>query len=531
MRRLLTVAVIAGLTALPGTARPPVAGAALPTPVALAGFTDLVVDSAHGHVFISQGAQGGVAVADLQGNAVTTIDDLVGVVDLDLTPSGDRVVAAMGSAHEIVTIDTTTLAATPWSTGDRCPSSVAPVDGTIWFVDSCHSGLGALAADGTVTTARDWDRFVLVRSRPSAPGTLVTVDDFDTVSVFHTSVNDGAPTPTLVAERRFDSVIDVEVDAAGAGVLVHEYGGWPQVWSLGDLDDALTPDYRLSDEASYRGPDDIRDDGALVVGPDVFEAGTYDALTSLHLDGYVRGVEWGDRLLYLVTEAKTRPRGRYSLRVVHVQAPSSVSITSTDDRIVIGQGTRLDLELVTRSEDRQVVVKAVTAGGTKVLARPRVPAAGTSIRIEPRRNTSYVVKYAGDADVEPSQDSVAVSVAPKVALRTMGARTVRHGIAYYRSGDTARLRATVEAFPGGCVTFHVYFRRIRQWIFSDSVKCVRLNRNGLADLQVRSRAGQRYYATKILVTFDANDDNVSARPGSRRIQFCPRSVPCQAPVG
>jgi len=72
LRRLLVSALfVAGLSLVPGPLDPSADAVAASVPVTLAGFSDITVDEAHGHVFVSQGAKGGVVVADLHGDACT----------------------------------------------------------------------------------------------------------------------------------------------------------------------------------------------------------------------------------------------------------------------------------------------------------------------------------------------------------------------------------------------------------------------------------------------------------------------------
>jgi len=55
----------------------------------------------------------------------------------------------------------------------------------------------------------------------------------------------------------------------------------------------------------------------------------------------------------------------------------------------------------------------------------------------------------------------------------------------------------------------------------------RVTRNGIAYY----RSGERYYANRVVAVLVANDNNAGAASRPRQLQFCPGSVPCQAPVG
>jgi len=233
------------------------------------------------------------------------------------------------------------------------------VHGVIWFSDGCyHSGrIGALETDnGEVTIQPESVDEPLLRSNPAVPGTVVMFDYADHVTVYDASYVDGTPALGERTTRWLDGVEDVQLTA----------------------------------------------DGMLLIGPEVFEPRRYQRLTLLDLGGELVGADWGAERLYAVTKDYAQPRQLHLHRVA-VRAPSTVRIKASGTKVVTGTKVRLDLSLATRSTERRVTVKAVTAGGSKVIARPRVPAAGTSLQVEPHRNTTYVASYPGDGSVAPAR--------------------------------------------------------------------------------------------------------------------------------
>ncbi|WP_405966605.1 hypothetical protein OG613_05345 [Streptomyces sp. NBC_00015] len=106
--------------------------AALP----LSGYAHLVVDPAHQHVFVSQGAgSAGIVVTDLSGTPITTVAGEQGATGLALSPDGGTLYAALADGGAIAAIDTATLTETArWSTGaGSSPVSVAVAGGRVWY--------------------------------------------------------------------------------------------------------------------------------------------------------------------------------------------------------------------------------------------------------------------------------------------------------------------------------------------------------------------------------------------------------------
>jgi hypothetical protein len=123
--------VSAGLV-LAGSNQP--ASAAAPVPLPISSYYQMVVDAAHGHIFISQGSssQDGILVTDLSGQVITTITGQSSVVGIALSPDGSTLYDAVSGA--VNAISTSTLAQTasyPMPAGDS-PFNVAAQSGKIW---------------------------------------------------------------------------------------------------------------------------------------------------------------------------------------------------------------------------------------------------------------------------------------------------------------------------------------------------------------------------------------------------------------
>ena len=126
-----------GLVALPTSS----ASADVVTTLPLPNVYQMVVDSAHGHLFFSEGTPLGIdtagasaiLVTDLDGNPVETITGQDGVKGLALSPDGSTLYAALSSDDEIRAISTTTLKQTAsYSTDGDTPWNLDMQDGTLW---------------------------------------------------------------------------------------------------------------------------------------------------------------------------------------------------------------------------------------------------------------------------------------------------------------------------------------------------------------------------------------------------------------
>ncbi|KUN33423.1 hypothetical protein AQJ30_33745 [Streptomyces longwoodensis] len=150
--RLKQVSLVAALSVVAGLTTATVGTVAHADDVAtlpLSGYAHLVVDRAHQHVFISQGAGStGILVTDLSGTPVTTLAGEQGASGLALSPDGGTLYAALPDGGAIVAIDTATLAETArWSTGaGSSPVSVAVAGGRVWYGYSAagKGGIGSI---------------------------------------------------------------------------------------------------------------------------------------------------------------------------------------------------------------------------------------------------------------------------------------------------------------------------------------------------------------------------------------------------
>jgi hypothetical protein len=161
-----TVAGTLGLLALPATAGRADSAATLPQ---LTGFHQMVVDSANGYVFLSEGISSesllsgassstAIVVTDLTGTYITTLDAGDGVEGMALSSDGNTLYAALAATDQVAAIDvaagsivatTTTPTQTLYNlgTGD-VPYSVTLQSGDIWvsYDTTGTAGSGGIGA-------------------------------------------------------------------------------------------------------------------------------------------------------------------------------------------------------------------------------------------------------------------------------------------------------------------------------------------------------------------------------------------------
>ncbi|MYW67897.1 Ig-like domain repeat protein [Streptomyces sp. SID8379] len=219
--------------------------------ISLSEAWDTVVDSAHQRLFFSDRSGGKIVATDLDGQPVGTLTGLRYVQDLDLTPDGGTLYAAVAEDDKIVAIDPVTLKVTaeyPTGTGSS-PSKVAYAGGKLWFSygDQWDSGLGSIdvsAATPTVTLDlagdHDFASPPMLYAVPGDPNTLLTLDaGISSGPIVVYDISTGTPSIKVSAEKG-GFYNDAALTPDGKSVVV-----------AGPGNRALT-EYRLADLAEVR---------------------------------------------------------------------------------------------------------------------------------------------------------------------------------------------------------------------------------------------------------------------------------------
>lgn len=154
-------------------------------PISVGSVNDTVVDGAHQRLYLSGGDA--ISVVSYSGKVLSTLSGLPQVSDLQLSPDGGTLYAAVTGADKIVAFDTATLtqsAEYPTGTG-TAPRWIALTEGRIWFGygDQWDSGLGRvdLSADPAAVTldlaaGHDFATTPRLFADPANPTTLVALD-------------------------------------------------------------------------------------------------------------------------------------------------------------------------------------------------------------------------------------------------------------------------------------------------------------------------------------------------------------------
>ena len=152
----------------------PAAAADTAVIVPLSVVRDVLVDEAHGHVFLTGGVSDGIVVRDLDGAAVTTITNQPGSRSMALSADSTRLYVALNDADAVSAIDTSTLTEVArYHTGvGSCPSTVAVAAGMVWFgYRDCTTKLGNVGSiDVTTTPASISMGLIEATSNGEAPG-------------------------------------------------------------------------------------------------------------------------------------------------------------------------------------------------------------------------------------------------------------------------------------------------------------------------------------------------------------------------
>lgn len=119
-------------------------------------FGAMVVDEAHGHIFLSSPTSGVVVVCDLDGSVLRVIDGEPGASGLWLSDDSTSLYVALSSGQGISVIDTSSLTEVArWATAWNTPRvmTVAAVNGRVWFTAYGEQTQVVLSESGSLDPA------------------------------------------------------------------------------------------------------------------------------------------------------------------------------------------------------------------------------------------------------------------------------------------------------------------------------------------------------------------------------------------
>ncbi|MEU6094446.1 hypothetical protein [Streptomyces sp. NPDC047079] len=428
------ISLVAGLTTatvgLSGSAAWADSTAALP----LSHYSHMLVDSAHQHIFFSQGAGStGIVVTDLSGDPVTTIEGEQGATGLALSADGGTLYAALADGDAVASVDTAALTeSTRWPTGTgSAPASVAVAGGRVWYGYTAD-GMGAIgsvdpsAADPAATPQPAMSHWSAAPLLTTGGGVLAAAEPQQSLSHVATfDVSSGtasAKADTLVGGG---TATGFQVTGDGTTVLVAApQQAALQAYRTSDLAGASPSVYYTG--GSNSGPNSLAvdADGTIAVGSTSGPAAGVHLYAGSHTlaenhvgfpSGTVApdGLEWGaDGLtLYAVTRDSS---GAYTLDVLSDPKLSDTQLTLDPPKYAVPtQQYGVTGSLSTRGLLPAGASLQVTRDGT---ALPDATAGNDgSFTISDTRQDAgaytYQVTYAGDATHRAATASLTVYVA------------------------------------------------------------------------------------------------------------------------
>jgi YVTN family beta-propeller protein len=233
------VVAFSGIGLVPASVAQADSGATLP----IEGFDRIVADSAHGHLFISQGDYPGssqILVTDMSGDKIAAISGQDGAMGMVLSPDGTTLYVALASNDAVSAISTTTLRQTasyPLGAGNS-PVDVAVQSGKIWV--SYNTATAGSAAIGDINLAASapafqpqaamggWATAPNLSADPGDTGILAAVVAPANEPTLAASYDVAADPPAVLAQA------DLGPDCGDSGDLAVLPGGAQVIVSCGD---------------------------------------------------------------------------------------------------------------------------------------------------------------------------------------------------------------------------------------------------------------------------------------------------------
>ncbi|MFJ8108813.1 hypothetical protein [Streptomyces sp. NPDC096132] len=451
-RRISTATALAvlfssvALTGLGSTAAHADGNAVLP----VASAADIVVDSVHQRVFVSDGADGKVVATDYSGNVVGTLGSLPKAGGLELSADSQTLYVAVAGSDEIAAIDTADLTESArYSTGTAdAPTTLARAGGKLWFgYGTATSGnIGSLDLSGpdpVLAVAQDsssrWYYAPRLASNPAAPGVLAAAVPGLSPSAVATYDVSGADAPKLIAQGQAGSNLrDLAVTPDGSQVVTAS--GWPykhQVLSTTDLKEV--GNYPTD---AYPNAVDIAADGTVAAGidgpyePDVyiFKPGATQPVRQYEFADtgtgtlVPDGLAWepdGNHLFAVTSSGST-----YRLNTLNAPTKAATTLTVSAPAsavpgkplTVTGQvsggdalpaGTPLTVTRTDAESPSGTELAPVTTGEDGSFSFTDTPSVEGDVK--------YTVSYAGDTAHAPASASRTVAVSRSVTTVTVSA--------------------------------------------------------------------------------------------------------------
>jgi YVTN family beta-propeller protein len=494
---------------------PPLTSAHADTTTALqiTSFYQIVADTAHGHLFISQGSssQNHITVTNLAGKQVATISGQTGAMGIALSPDGKTLYAALSGAHAVTAIDTTTLQQTAsYPVGNaNTPRDVAVQSGKVWV--SYDTGTVGNASIGDIDlTAQSptfqtqaamggWYGAPEIAADPQDSGVLVASEPGQSpasVASYNVSVDPATVRGQSNFFQNCENQQDLAVVPGGSEFVLA--CGWPYAHYRYRTDD-------LSQQGSYAStnyPAAVAFDahGDVAAGtahnpssPDiyVYHAGgdtplnTYNlGASSVNLEP--RGLVWAadGSQLFAVLQDTSATAPTYSVRVINgpTLIRPKLSLSTGASTFTYEPTVHVTAHLGTTATNRSVSIYAQPFGSKSktLLKTGRVGSKGNlTVSYKAPHSTRFSAVFSGDARYRPTTVARVISVKARVSASLSGyyASDRIGGITYRLFHRHAYMHVHVTVRPnksGQCIKFEVQVHYQGAWKGNGPTRCASL---------------------------------------------------------
>jgi YVTN family beta-propeller protein len=462
------------------------------TALQISSFYQIVADTAHSHLFISQGSssQNHIIVTDLSGKQVTTIAGQNGVEGIALSPDGKTLYAALGASHAVTAIDTATLAQTAsYPMGNaNTPRDVAVQSGKVWV--SYDTGSAGAAAIGDINLTANtpafetqsamggWYAAPEIAADHQDTGVLVAAEPGmspTSVASYDTSVDPATVRAQSVGFANCSNQRDVAVVPGGSEFILACGAPYAHYrYSTADLS-------QQGSYASTNYPDAVAFDanGDVAAGSengaspaDLFvyrpngdtPVNTYDLLKSGG-DPVPRGLAWspdGSKLFAVLLGTTTTT---YSLHVIDgpLRISTQLTLSTGSSTFTYGATVHVTAHLGTTDTNRTVSIYAQPSGSKSktLLKTGTVDASGNlTVNYKPAHSTTFSAVFSGDSQYKPASVTSVIFVRASVSetLSRYYASQRIGGITYRLFHRHTLMHVHVTVHPnksGQCVKFEL----------------------------------------------------------------------------
>lgn len=523
-RRVLSIVplLVAGLAVTSQTAH-----ADATKDVGLTGFRDMVVDSAHGHVFISQGTSK-VVVTNLAGKRLGAISGLAGADGMALSDDDSHLFVALSGADAVAKVNAAhPLAAgavTTYSTGaNTCPLDLAYTAGLVWYAATCDgqwAQIKALDPDTgtTLDTAYETVYNPRLAASPAVPNTFFAGDQGESPESIYKYTVTGGATPTISGASDWDvhQASSLAINGEGTQVVT----GGRQVFHTTDLTHAgAYPGGASENAVAVRASDDMVAFGTSH-GVTFFKNGAAKPYADYRFGvptGSVvtNGLAFGKTELYAVAYS-SQSKPHYQLRVLTPRRPAKIAVSVAGSHFRYGQRATVTATLRSATKSRKISIYAQPAGGQAKLVETRAVNhhGQLRVRVPVTRATVLSAVFAGDDRFGGASASKRVRVAARVTVKPV--RATGHAGRYALFPASKKAYVLSRVFPnhaGECLYFRAQFHVRGRWGHDTTTDCGLLSSGSAAGAFMKGAA--RLVGIPIRIRAEWTGDSLNTKTDSR----------------